>query len=112
MFKKIITNKFGGHVVFFCLLLALAIIHFYQKNTLAYTGDEPRFSYYSYSISKGEMLKYPIKDFMKETGSISPSHAIKDAPITLNIFNKNMFMMNSILAPLSYNNFKIYQIWC
>ncbi len=96
------AKKYSGHILFFCLLMVLTVIHFQQKNLLAYTGDEPRFTYYSYSIIKGEMLKYPIEKFVQETGSITPAHKIIYASITLNIFNKNMFMMNSIVAPLLY----------
>lgn len=92
-----------GNILFVCLLLILSIVHFYQKSLLAYTGDEPRFAYYAYSIVKGETLKYPTEKFEQETGSPNPSHTlVPNTPITLNLFNKNMFMMNSITAPLLY----------
>ncbi|MBV8802722.1 MAG: hypothetical protein JO131_07180 [Gammaproteobacteria bacterium] len=111
---NIVIKKYVGELLFLSLLLFLAIIHFYQKNLLAYTGDEPRFTYYSYSIIKGSPLKYPINKFKEETESIDPSHTIYDAPITINIFNKTMFMMNSIVAPLLYSPalfFKHYHAW-
>jgi hypothetical protein len=99
---KINAKSKSGGLFFWGLILILATVHFYQKNLLSYSGDEPRFTYYSYSIVKGEMLKYPIDKFMQETDSVNPSHEIATTPVTLNIFNKTMFMMNSIISPLMY----------
>jgi hypothetical protein len=95
-------NEWKVSVAFIFLLAILASIHFFQKDLLVQTGDEPRLAYYSYSIAKGEMLKYPVKDYVEETGSVTPPHEIQKEPITLNIHNKLMFMMNSIVAPLMY----------
>ncbi len=112
---KLWFKQYVSHILFICLLLVLAGFHFHQKNYLDYSGDEPRFTYYSYSLIRSELLKYPIAQFMKETGSVNPGHSINSAPITVNIFNKNMFMMNSIVAPLLYSPAlflgKAYKSW-
>jgi len=62
---KISVKNFKGNMLFVFLILVLTTLHFHQKNLLGYTGDEPRFVYYAYSIVKGKMLKVSNEQFME-----------------------------------------------